>query len=267
MDRPPELEPASEETSPIQEPDDGPRKSFIPDKFWNVLTLLMVVGIAGFCLFYGMIYLDPNGAFNPFPVPTMVPTLFLPSITPLPTATETPFHLPPTFTATSIPTPTTTPIPPTPTAIQATPIGTLALSSGTPETPTVKVTSAFAFALQGPPSAIDATLLDATHGCNWMGVGGRVYDLQNAPATKIEVKLFGVLNGNLLNQTGLTGTALQYGPSGFEFTLANKTIASSQRLWIQLVDQAGVPLSDRIFFDTYSECSKNLIVINFKQVR
>jgi len=265
MEYPPDIDPFSENTPAAPEPKPKSPRFKIPENFWNVLTLLVIVGIVGFSVFYAMIFINPTGAFNPFPLPTMVPTLFIPTITPLPTHTNTPFRLPPTNTNTVVPTATSTPIAPTPTAIQATPIGTLVLSSGTPVTPTPKVTPVYSFALQGDPKPIDATLLDGTHNCSWTGVGGRVYDLQNAPATKIEVQLFGILDGNLINETSLTGTALQYGPSGFEFTLGNKTIASTQRLWIRLVDQGGVPLSDRVFFDTYAECSKNLIVINFKQ--
>ena len=34
-----------------------------------------------------------------------------------------------------------------------------------------------------------------------------------------------------------------------------------------LLNQEGIPISDRIFFDTYAECNKNLIIINFKQVK
>jgi hypothetical protein len=267
MEFPPDIDPFSEETKSTEQPKPRSSRFKIPDNVWNVLTLLAVVGIVVFGVFYAMIFINPLGAFNPFPLPTLVPTLFIPSITPLPTYTQTPIQLPATITNTVIPTATITPIPPTPTAIQATPIGTLALSSGTPVTPTSKVTPVYSFALQGDPKPIDATLLDAAHGCNWMGVGGRVYDLQNAPATKIEVQLFGILNGNLLNETSLTGTARTYGEAGFECTLGNKAIASTQRLWIRLVDQSGVPLSDRIFFDTFAECNKNLIVINFKQVK
>jgi hypothetical protein len=65
----------------------------------------------------------------------------------------------------------------------------------------------------------------------------------------------------------LTGVALNYGPSGFEFQLAGKPVASKKTLWTQLLDQEGLPVSDRVFFDTYADCNRNLILINFKQVR
>ena len=235
------------------------------DGLWNALTFLFLAGIVIIIAFFLMIFNNPNASYNPFPPPTMVPTLFIPSITPLPTSAPT---IPaPTSTFSIAPLVTNTPDQPTPTAIQATPIGTLTSGTITAATPTTKVSSVFSFAIQGDPKAIDATLFDPNHGCKWMGVAGRAYDLQNGPATKLEVQLFGILDGNLLNLTGLTGTSTQYGPSGFEFTLASKPVASNQRLWIRLVDQAGIPLSDRVFFDTFSDCTKNLVVINFKQVK
>jgi hypothetical protein len=265
MEYPPDIDPFSEDVQSAPKPVAKPSGNKNLDSVWNILTMIALIGIVSFAVLYALIFINPSGFYNPFPPPTMVPTLFIPSITPLPTRTST---IPvPTRTNTVIPTATNTPVEPSPTAIQATPIGTLILSNGTPVTPTVKVTPVFSFAIQANPTAIDATLLDPSHDCAWMGVGGRVYDLQNGPATKIEMQLFGILDGKLLNETSLTGTAIQYGPAGFEFTLANKSIASNQRLWIRLVDQSGVPLSDRVFFDTYSECSKNLVIINFKQVK
>jgi hypothetical protein len=58
-----------------------------------------------------------------------------------------------------------------------------------------------------------------------------------------------------------------YGPGGYEFELGEGPVASTQTLWVQLLDQAMLPLSDKIYFDTFSECDKNLILINFNQVR
>ena len=70
-----------------------------------------------------------------------------------------------------------------------------------------------------------------------------------------------------VNLTGLSGTFKEYGESGFEFTLTDAPVATWQSLSIQLLDQAGLPLSDEIFFNTSANCQENLILINFKQVR
>ncbi len=265
MENPPSSDPFIENEEVEQKPPRQPRPRRNYDGLLNGCSLLLLAGIVVSIAFFVMVFNNPGASYNPFPPPTMVPTLFIPSLTPRPTS-----PLPtaaPTATFSVAPLVTNTPDQPTPTAIQATPIGTLSSGTDGPRTPTAKVTAAFSFEIQGEPKAIDATLFDPNHGCTWMGVAGRAYDLQNGPVTKLEVQLFGILDGNLLSLTSLTGTSIQYGPSGFEFTLANKPIASNQRLSIRLVDQAGVALSDRIFFDTYADCTKNLVVINFKQVK
>ncbi len=265
MEIPPTSDPFLEDEEPQKKAPRQPKASRNYDGLLNGLTLLLLAGIVVSVIFVLLVFNNPYASINPFPPPTMVPTLFIPTITPYPTS-----PLPtaaPTATFSVAPLVTDTPDQPTPTAIQGTPIGTLGSGTAAARTPTAKVTPTFSFETQGDPKAIDATLFDPNHGCNWMGVAGRAYDLQNGPVTKLEVQLFGILDGNLLSLTSLTGTSIQYGPSGFEFTLGSKPVASNQRLWIRLVDQAGVPLSDRVFFDTFADCTKNLVVINFKQVK
>ncbi len=265
MDNPSSSDPFIEVEEPQKNAPRPPRARKNYDGVLNGCSLALLAGIAVSVVFILMVFNNPQASYNPFPPPTMIPTLFIPTITPRPTS---PFATAaPTATFSVAPLVTDTPDQPTPTAIQGTPLDTLSSGTAAPATPTAKVTPVYSFEIQGDPKAIDATLFDPNHGCSWTGVAGRAYDLQNGPVTKLEVQLFGILDGNLLSLTSLTGTSTQYGPSGFEFTLANKPVASSQRLWIRLVDQAGVPLSDRIFFDTFAECTKNLVVINFKQVK
>jgi hypothetical protein len=103
-----------------------------------------------------------------------------------------------------------------------------------------------------------------------MGVAGRVFNLSGSPIQGQQVMLNGVLAGVALPPTGmitLTGLATQYGPNYYEFTLAEEPVASSGTLWLQLLDQSGVPVSEKIFFDTYADCDRNLIIIDFEQVR
>ena len=100
-----------------------------------------------------------------------------------------------------------------------------------------------------------------------MGVGGQALDLSGAPVQWLIVQLGGVLDGKQIEQLTMTGTATQYDKGGFEFTLADEPIESTNTLWVQLLDQAGLPLSEKIYFDTFEDCDKNLIVINLKQVR
>ena len=36
---------------------------------------------------------------------------------------------------------------------------------------------------------------------------------------------------------------------------------------VQSLDQQGIPLSDRIYFDTEADCARNLVIVQFQQVR
>ena len=66
----------------------------------------------------------------------------------------------------------------------------------------------------------------------------------------------------------LTGLAAEYyGESGFEFQLGTTPIDSTALLAIQLEDQSFLPISEQIILDTYKDCTKNLVLVNFKQVR
>jgi hypothetical protein len=141
----------------------------------------------------------------------------------------------------------------------------------TPPAPTVPATPGQSEGLayevqQGNPVAI-LNISHAELGCNWTGVGGQALGLNTAPVVGLIVQLGGSLNGRTIEATTLTGTATQYGKAGYEFVLGNRPIASSQKLWVQLLDQELNPISEKVFFDTFSECEKSLVLISFNQVR
>lgn len=239
--------------SPTRTPED-------PDLLWNVLTLLVWLGIGGVILLVGVIYVKPNTPVNPFPphplstllsLPTLDGKGGLPTISPTQTVPET----------SPTPLPSTTPTP-EPTFILATPLPEALNPTGTLTPPFW-----YAFDVQGKPNAVSAALYHPERTCDWMGVAGRVFDIQGRPAIGIRVLLRGYLGGKSVNLLSLTGTASLYGPSGYEFTLADAPIASRGTLYIQLLDQADLPLSPQVAFDTFAECEKNLILIDFKQVR
>lgn len=225
--------------------------------FWNLLTILVLIMMCVLSGVFVAIYLNPNIPLNPLPPPTMPVPLLLPTDTSLPPA------LPPTWTATITvtPSPSNTPQPQTPTATET------QLPTGVSIPPTATFVSAYPFALQGQPTGIDASVLYPERACKWMGVGGQVVDLQGRPVTGITVQLGGTLNGKAIDQTTLTGLATKYGDAGYEFELAKEPTATSQTLWVRLVDQARLPLSGKVFFDTYAECEKSLIIVNFRQVK
>ena len=121
----------------------------------------------------------------------------------------------------------------------------------------------------GSPVAITSSAFRPEAGCSWLGVAGQVFDMSAAPiATGITIRLEGVLGGQYKNLLSLTGAARdRYGESAYEFELGDEPVTSNNTLYIQLLDQAGLPMSEKIFFETYDACDKNLILINFKQVR
>jgi hypothetical protein len=221
------------------------------------MCVVCVVGV------FLLIFTNPTTALNPFPPPTLPALMELPTETPtalvytLPeTWTPSP-TLEPTATETPPPSPT---LPPTPTPITITPT-----STNTPPPPA----EGYPFEVrQGNPKAIP-NIYHPELGCNWMGVGGQVIDMSNAPVIGLIIRLGGKAPGITIEEEmiSLTGLALSYGRSGYEFTLADHPVPSNNLLWVQLVSQAGGPLSDRVYFDTYESCEQNLIIIDFVQVR
>lgn len=224
----------------------------------NVLTVLLLIGtlcVAGVVL---ALLVNPTSSINPFPPSTLPPLMSTPTITPTPH-----IIMPPTWTPTTPPEPTSTP---TETAVPTeTPMVEITPS---PESQTVPTESGgMPYVLQeGDPVAIP-NIGHQDAGCNWMGVAGQATGLNGAPVVGLFVQLSGTLEGNPEDQLGMTGTATQYGQGGYEFFLGDTPIASKDTLSVQLFDQAMLPLSDKVYFETYADCQRNLIFINFNQVR
>lgn len=228
--------------------------------FWNILTILVLLTACCIALGFAAIFVNPYNSYNPFPPPTLPPTIAVPTQTPTPkpgippTWTPTP-TVEATLTATSTATLEPTELPPLESPVTET------QSPPTPE-------GGMPFAIhEGDPVAIP-NIAHPDLGCNWMGIAGKAYNLSGAPiAQGLFIQLGGRLNGIPVDMLGTTGMVTDYGPGGYEFTLGDKPLASNQTLWVQLFDQAMIPLSDQVYFDTYAECDKNLILVNFSQVR
>ncbi len=92
-------------------------------------------------------------------------------------------------------------------------------------------------------------------------------DTNNSPIKGIVVRLIGTLNGQPVEHTIVSGISPDYGPSGFEFTLGTTPVASTATLYVQLLDQAGLPLADNVYINTYKDCNKNLTLVRFKKNR
>lgn len=238
----------------------APKQKF---NLFDLLSVLLIVALVVMLGVFALIYVNPYTPLNPFPPSS--PSL--PQLIELPTATATSIF-PPTWTPTVTlePTATITPEPSATPLVEAGPTQEV-VPTETGATPTAtSVTSGSPYALRGEVMAFPSSAFNSDLDCNWTGVGGQVTDLQGSPVIGLTVQLGGSLNGASVYMLGLTGTAIQYGRAGYEFKLADQPVASKQSLWVQLLDQAGLALSERVYFDTYNDCQKNLILINFKQV-
>jgi hypothetical protein len=202
-------------------------------------------------LIFGVLFINPQIYFNPFPPPTH-PVLVLTN-TPTPTPKG---YLPATWTPTSSPTiiPTLTPIPsntPEPTP-EETPIPTLNLESDAN------------FVLQEGSPIYETNTLRPEAGCNWLGVAGQVIDNSEAPVNGVLVEVTGLIGDTEISRLILTGG--DFGDGNYEIDLLESPAASEETVFIQLLDHANEPLSEKISFRTYDTCDSNLIKINFEQV-
>jgi hypothetical protein len=229
---------------------------------WDILSAVILLVTICLGVYFVMIFIDPTSEYNPLK----------PAELRIPTATITPLQLEPTWTPTPTvfisPTSTLRPtieVPPTFTPVNLVPATDTSVPTRTPtSTPTPKAPFSAA-SVNTIESVIIPHLLDAS--CNWQGVGGTVDDQNSSPIIGIVVRLVGTYNDKRVDMTNLSGINLEYGKSGFEFMLGETPIDSRDDLYVQLLDQAGLPLSDKIYIDTFSDCKKNLVLVRFKKNR
>ena len=234
-------------------PAPAPRRKRRPGCFLNLLSGIFAAGTLVVALLFAIIFINPQSGLNPYP-PTTMPALFLtwtPSPTPKPV-------LPSTWTPTPSPQPTSsqTPIPtdtPIPTS-ENTPIPTADLESGT------------TFSTQAGSPSYEINTFHPDAGCNWLGVAGQIFDDEGTPVSGILVEAGGTLGSLEISGITLSGMAPDYGEGGYELTISDSPAASNGELWIQLLDQANLPLSEKIYFQTFDSCDSNLVMINFVQV-
>ena len=228
-------------------------------QLWDMLSILVLILTACIAGYFAWIFINPQSSFNILP----------PGGRGLQLATETvtPIQLQATWTAspTLELTPSNTPRP------TFTPFFTNTPFSLVPPTRTVRPPSATPTP-KAPFTAISVTTVESTviHpelACNWAGIGGTVVDANNSPVIGTVVVLRGTLNGSTVEQQIVTGINKEYGPSGFEFVLGSVPVQSKDTLYVQLVDLQNIPLSDKVFVTTSSDCTKNLVLIRFKKNR
>jgi hypothetical protein len=245
----------------FDEPEPKSSKFSMPDfGLWDILTLVVLLVTVCMSVYFVSIFMDPGSSMNVLkpawtPTPTITPRQLEPTWTP--TATV---YVPPTATLLpSITPPATATLP-----NFVPPTETLASTATPTATPTPKALFS-ASSVNSIESVIIPHLLNAS--CNWQGVGGTVDDQNSGPIIGIVVRLAGSYNGKSVELTTISGISPEYGKSGFEFVLGDTPIDSKDKVYVQLLDQAGLPLSDEIYIDTSSDCKKNLVLVRFKKNR
>jgi len=173
------------------------------------------------------------------------------------TPTEEPFVTEPSQPTETAPLPTSTKV--------ATPTIT---ATSTMEEPIVEPTpeSMLQFTIQEGSPMLLSNFANPSAGCHWMGVAGQVFDGENDENQALTIVAGKLSDDGDQEWSSVTGTALAYGPGGYEIQLSDTPVESSQTYWIEVHTQDGALLSDRFFFNTYEDCERNLILINFVPV-
>jgi hypothetical protein len=230
----------------------------------NLLTVILLAATAALAAGFVVINVNPATAAGLLPPSAGVSASLadLPTpLVPLSAAEEDgapagpPSPTPEAPTATPTRSATSTRLPPT------TPFATLVVISTSGPTPTPTWTrSPWPFTVQGDmPFAVENVFNLA--GCNWLGIGGQVYDLRGGPLIGYVIHL----DGGGLDANSLSGTQPQYGPAGYEFKLGSSPKRSSGIYRVQLRDPQNVPVSDWMAVDTFDDCTKNVLLVNFLQ--
>lgn len=233
-------------------------KPSLPKGWLWYLGALYFVGMTFLCVsFYALTFIDPYNRYNVFPPPTQV--ILLASPTPRPvTATNTPSPSPSsTFTVTPSPTGDGTP-----TATEDLQPSATNIVLGDTSTPGPSGKPVFQIQPGNP--------LYLTHpdGCDGLYLGGNVIDLNGNPSVFMIVRLQGSLNGESLGiEDALSGTAPQFSESGYQIKFSDTLTDSSGTVFVELYHQdfADDPVSQLIIINTFNDCEKNLIMINWVQ--
>lgn len=231
----------------------APKKPASRFEMWDILSVFALLFTVCLVLYFAAIFIAPTAAYNPLqPKPTVNPfATATPTITQI--QLDAIWTATPTFEITQTPTllPTFT-LEPSPTPFSLIP-------STKTLTPTKAPKAPFSASFKG----IDSTIIHPEFGCNWQAIGGTVVGANNADMIGMQIRLTGFYNGKVKGDQTFSGGAPAYGISGFELLLGNTPVASKGELYLQLLDQNGVPQSDNLYVDTFSDCAQNLTLVRF----
>lgn len=225
------------------------------------LSNLFFVLTGSVVIVYLAIFLNPGWVPAPLRPPTPVP-----SSTSLPTATPTPS---PTATSLlpSLPAPwtkTPTPVRTATSVFRLKPTEDISPTRRPTRTPTLTPTktrvpsntlSPYHYTLQSGSPTYSAY----PGGCNWMGFAGQVLDSGGQRVVDLVIHIGGP------DYLVLSGSSQEYGIKGWVQKVANQAANTNGTYTLQVLDTLGNPLSSTISVQTFKDCSKNLVTVNFVQ--
>ena len=214
-------------------------------------TLVFLVSTILLLVFFVFTFLYPDNPFNPFPPVennspvSQAATEILPSHTPIlfPTSTATITPNFPTSTATQLPPPTEAVI--TILAPTLPPLGSLHFTAQT-----------------GTP-----VYTAHPNGCDGIYLAGNVIDSEGNPLAGLLVIAAGSLGDAALEaEPSLSGLHPEFSPSGWQIKISDTLLDSSEKVYVALysLDSAD-PVSDLVYVNTYNDCDRNMIMVNFVQ--
>lgn len=105
--------------------------------------------------------------------------------------------------------------------------------------------------------------------CNWIGVGGQVFDFYGRPLSGARVKLGGAYpeTDEFIERYTTTTDEHMLGDGGYDFPLSDKPFTSTNAFWVQVIDENGDAISAKARFSTTIHCNLNLIRIDFIQAK
>lgn len=140
-------------------------------------------------------------------------------------------------------------------------------ATNTPQPALTLAIEGAAFTLAGGSPVYTVNFAHPEAGCGWLGLAGQVFDAQAVPLPNLLVVVEGYLGETPVEGLALTGSSPAYGPGGYEIVLGSLPVESSKALTVSLFDLEGNLLASRVALDTYADCGKNLILVNFEAVR
>lgn len=227
----------------------------------NLLTFLFLLASLLLAAYFVYTYINPHHSLNPLALPDQAAEIQTSEATPaapvVENETEAAVQTIESEVQLAAPTSTLTPapaatLPPFPTA---TPVVINTLS------PTLTNEPLKFAAHAGSPS-----YLPYSGGCTGMYIAGNITDIDDNPVMLMTVRASGTLGGEDILIEALSGSNTNYTVSGWEIKLLDSLIASTGEITVALYGQGGwEPISEEVRIDTFNDCSRNLIVVNFVQ--